>query len=206
MCLLSPSPTGGYNYVGFDFANHFCEHAGFDFDLDRWYPNPEAQTHFLKHYITARAEFPSPGDAVLTAAAIVASGSEEAKAVLFDTLYRCVFESCVPACCVCGRQVCLPNNVCVLCESASRVSTRVCVCARAERRTSSPLWRTCFGVVGQSSKRATPPLTSTSSHMRARGWGDTRSTGRCSWGSDLCVCVCKCVWCGVCVEIESGCF
>jgi ethanolamine kinase len=48
---------GGYNYAGFDFANHFCEHAGFDFDLDRWYPDRSAQvssggvcfhTHFFK--------------------------------------------------------------------------------------------------------------------------------------------------------------
>lgn len=34
---------GGFNFVGFDLANHFCEYAGFDFDLDRWYPNETAQ-------------------------------------------------------------------------------------------------------------------------------------------------------------------
>jgi hypothetical protein len=36
--LCVPS-TGGYNYIAFDIANHFCEYAGFDFDLERWYPS-----------------------------------------------------------------------------------------------------------------------------------------------------------------------
>ena len=31
--------SGGYNYIAFDIANHFCEYAGFDFDLERWYPS-----------------------------------------------------------------------------------------------------------------------------------------------------------------------
>ncbi len=35
--------AGGYNYIAFDIANHFCEYAGFDFDLEKWYPSKEAQ-------------------------------------------------------------------------------------------------------------------------------------------------------------------
>jgi thiamine kinase-like enzyme len=42
---------GGYNYCGFDVANHFCEHAGFDFDLDRWYPGPPTQQRWLRAYL-----------------------------------------------------------------------------------------------------------------------------------------------------------
>jgi ethanolamine kinase len=44
---------GKYNYRGFDFGNHFCEYAGFDFDLDKWYPDKHAQRYFLEHYIAA---------------------------------------------------------------------------------------------------------------------------------------------------------
>jgi hypothetical protein len=40
--------TGGYNYTAFDLANHFCEHAGFDFDLPRWYPKPDTQVRVLR--------------------------------------------------------------------------------------------------------------------------------------------------------------
>ncbi len=45
---------GGYNYAGFDVGNHFCEHAGFDFDLDKWYPKPEVAKHFLQAYVARR--------------------------------------------------------------------------------------------------------------------------------------------------------
>ena len=31
-----PETSGGYNYVAFDIGNHFCEYAGFDFDLEKW--------------------------------------------------------------------------------------------------------------------------------------------------------------------------
>ena len=47
---------GGYNFAGFDLANHFCEYAGFDFDLDRWYPNAAAQARFFEAYL--RVAFP----------------------------------------------------------------------------------------------------------------------------------------------------
>lgn len=44
---------GAYNYRAFDLANHFCEHAGFDFDLDRWYPSESVQLHWLHSYAEA---------------------------------------------------------------------------------------------------------------------------------------------------------
>lgn len=46
---------GKYNFRGFDFANHFCEYAGFDFDLAKWYPSADAQRAFLLAYIRAGA-------------------------------------------------------------------------------------------------------------------------------------------------------
>jgi ethanolamine kinase len=45
---------GGYNYAGFDMGNHFCEHAGFDFDLDKWYPNDGVAREFLQAYVARR--------------------------------------------------------------------------------------------------------------------------------------------------------
>eukprot|EP01138_Halocafeteria_seosinensis_P011232 gb/GECG01011474.1/.p1 GENE.gb/GECG01011474.1/~~gb/GECG01011474.1/.p1 ORF type:complete len:393 (+),score=53.55 gb/GECG01011474.1/:1-1179(+) len=45
---------GGFNYVGFDIANHFCEYAGFDFDLDKWYPSKQSQYRFFEHYLDSR--------------------------------------------------------------------------------------------------------------------------------------------------------
>ncbi|GBG32215.1 Choline/ethanolamine kinase [Hondaea fermentalgiana] len=44
---------GKYNFRGFDFANHFCEYAGFDFDLAKWYPSVSAQRHFMEEYLEA---------------------------------------------------------------------------------------------------------------------------------------------------------
>jgi ethanolamine kinase len=44
---------GAYNYLGFDIANHFCEYAGFDFNLSRWYPSNDAKTHFMKSYVAS---------------------------------------------------------------------------------------------------------------------------------------------------------
>lgn len=44
----------GYNYAGFDVCNHWCEHAGFDFDLDAGYPRPRAQAEWLAAYAQAR--------------------------------------------------------------------------------------------------------------------------------------------------------
>lgn len=45
---------GGYNFRGFDFANHFCENCGFELDLNL-YPGPEQQFAFFKAYMTAAA-------------------------------------------------------------------------------------------------------------------------------------------------------
>mmetsp|Transcript_30138 Transcript_30138/g.49816 ORF Transcript_30138/g.49816 Transcript_30138/m.49816 type:complete len:261 (-) Transcript_30138:162-944(-) len=43
---------GGYNYRGFDIANHFCEYAGFDFDIKNHFPNKEQQLYFLEKYVS----------------------------------------------------------------------------------------------------------------------------------------------------------
>ena len=53
---------GGFNYAGFDLANHFCEYAGFDFDLDRWYPDLEGQVRLP--WVPTSAPCLSPSDAV----------------------------------------------------------------------------------------------------------------------------------------------
>ncbi|OQR98358.1 ethanolamine kinase [Thraustotheca clavata] len=42
---------GSYNYRGFDFGNHFCEHCGFDMNLND-YPSKEKQLIFYKAYLT----------------------------------------------------------------------------------------------------------------------------------------------------------
>jgi ethanolamine kinase len=42
---------GAYNFRAFDFANHFCEHCGFDLDLEL-YPSPEKQFIFFKAYMS----------------------------------------------------------------------------------------------------------------------------------------------------------
>eukprot|EP00516_Mucochytrium_quahogii_P001856 CAMPEP_0203760686 /NCGR_PEP_ID=MMETSP0098-20131031/13930_1 /ASSEMBLY_ACC=CAM_ASM_000208 /TAXON_ID=96639 /ORGANISM=" , Strain NY0313808BC1" /LENGTH=401 /DNA_ID=CAMNT_0050654363 /DNA_START=118 /DNA_END=1319 /DNA_ORIENTATION=- len=44
---------GKYNYRGFDIANHFCEYAGFDFNLEKWYPTKANQIKFVEFYINA---------------------------------------------------------------------------------------------------------------------------------------------------------
>ncbi|CAM9583071.1 unnamed protein product [Phaeothamnion confervicola] len=46
---------GGYNYRGFDIANHFCEHAGFDSDYDKSFPTAATEIHFLREYVRATA-------------------------------------------------------------------------------------------------------------------------------------------------------
>eukprot|EP01029_Cantina_marsupialis_P022604 TRINITY_DN5521_c0_g1_i1.p1 TRINITY_DN5521_c0_g1~~TRINITY_DN5521_c0_g1_i1.p1 ORF type:complete len:215 (-),score=54.50 TRINITY_DN5521_c0_g1_i1:370-1014(-) len=56
---------GGWNYCGFDIANHFCEYAGFDFDIERWYPNPEQQRIFLETYINKRISKSNPEESML---------------------------------------------------------------------------------------------------------------------------------------------
>eukprot|EP00937_MAST-01D_sp_MAST-1D-sp2_P005156 g5156.t1 len=44
---------GGYDYRGFDIANHFCEYAGFDADFERWYPAERDQLAFFRDYVEA---------------------------------------------------------------------------------------------------------------------------------------------------------
>lgn len=43
----------GYNPRGFDIANHFCEHAGFDSNFAKSYPCEETQIAFLTDYVRA---------------------------------------------------------------------------------------------------------------------------------------------------------
>ncbi|ETV89474.1 hypothetical protein H257_00744 [Aphanomyces astaci] len=43
---------GGYNYRGYDFANHFCEHCGLDMNLNA-YPSQPKQVQFYKAYLAA---------------------------------------------------------------------------------------------------------------------------------------------------------
>ena len=45
---------GAFNFRAFDFANHFCEHCGFDMDL-ALYPNPDQQFVFFKAYMQTAA-------------------------------------------------------------------------------------------------------------------------------------------------------
>ncbi|CEG38089.1 probable ethanolamine kinase a-like isoform 1 [Plasmopara halstedii] len=45
---------GGYNFRGFDFANHFCENCGFDLTL-ALYPSFEQQSAFFKAYMSTAA-------------------------------------------------------------------------------------------------------------------------------------------------------
>eukprot|EP01084_Bolivina_argentea_P098799 177585_1 len=42
---------GAYNYRAFDFANHFCEYAGFDCDWKRHFPNRDHIKEFINNYI-----------------------------------------------------------------------------------------------------------------------------------------------------------
>lgn len=44
---------GGTNYAGFDWGNHFCEWAGFDFDLDKWYPKKHVAKQWLQAYVSS---------------------------------------------------------------------------------------------------------------------------------------------------------
>jgi len=44
---------GGYNYRGFDIANHFCEYAGFSSDFENDFPNKNKQLYFIRHYLEA---------------------------------------------------------------------------------------------------------------------------------------------------------
>ena len=52
-CQFIDFEYGAYNYAAFDIADHFCEYAGFEFDLQRWYPNEELQKHFWRAYLEA---------------------------------------------------------------------------------------------------------------------------------------------------------
>ena len=41
---------GCYNYRGYDFANHWCEYAGFEGDYSR-YPDSKQQAKFVTAYL-----------------------------------------------------------------------------------------------------------------------------------------------------------
>lgn len=43
----------GFNFVGYELANHFCEHAGFEYELAR-YPSARAQAAWCRAYLAAR--------------------------------------------------------------------------------------------------------------------------------------------------------
>lgn len=47
---------GGYNFRGFDIANHFCEYAGYDPDYEKGYPRKDKQLHFLRSYVLAMGD------------------------------------------------------------------------------------------------------------------------------------------------------
>ena len=47
---------GGYNFRGFDFANHFCEHAGFDFDIENRFPTEGTMRAFVQEYVEAEVD------------------------------------------------------------------------------------------------------------------------------------------------------
>jgi len=44
---------GAFQFRAFDFANHFCEYAGFDGNFEKWYPSAERQVEFLDVYLGA---------------------------------------------------------------------------------------------------------------------------------------------------------
>lgn len=73
-----PEP-GGWNFRGFDLANHFCEYAGFDFDLDKWYPKRPAQELFFRPYLAT-----VKGASWVADTCAAASCTEEE---LFDAMY-----------------------------------------------------------------------------------------------------------------------
>ena len=42
---------GAYNYRAFDFANHFCEYAGFDCDWKKHFPEREHMKQCINDYV-----------------------------------------------------------------------------------------------------------------------------------------------------------
>jgi thiamine kinase-like enzyme len=49
---------GSYNYRGYDFANNWCEYAGFEGDYSR-YPDEKQQALFVTNYLQQQG-YPSP--------------------------------------------------------------------------------------------------------------------------------------------------
>lgn len=76
---------GGWSFAGFDLANHFCEHAGFDFDLDRWYPARATQVAFLRAYL----EVARPDVVARVRAPDATVGEEALLAALSDCINEC---------------------------------------------------------------------------------------------------------------------
>ena len=46
---------GCYNYRGYDFANHWCEYAGFEGDYSR-YPDNKQQAKFVRAYLQQQGD------------------------------------------------------------------------------------------------------------------------------------------------------
>jgi thiamine kinase-like enzyme len=84
---------GGYNYAAFDFANHFCEHAGFDFDLDRWYPSRPTQLRWLRAYFARsgvaipNASFYAGSDGTSSKGAATPEEEDSITEAFWDELY-----------------------------------------------------------------------------------------------------------------------
>lgn len=81
---------GGYNFAAFDIANHFCEYAGFDFDLDKWFPTDEGMVHFLRHYMQARVAKAADPSKVPFAALAAAEAGDAAGDAFYGELLRIV--------------------------------------------------------------------------------------------------------------------
>ena len=70
---------GGFDFRGFDLANHFCEYAGYDFDVEKWYPSKTTQLAFCRAYVAAAGGVPA-------AAGLEAGAQDE----FFEALYEIV--------------------------------------------------------------------------------------------------------------------
>ena len=72
---------GGFDFRGFDLANHFCEYAGYDFDVEKWYPSKAKQQLFFRAYVAATGGVPA-------AAQAQPGGEDEFFEALYDIVCR----------------------------------------------------------------------------------------------------------------------
>ena len=72
---------GGFDFRGFDLANHFCEFAGYDFDVGKWYPSKAKQQLFFRAYVAATGGVPA-------AAQAQPGGEDEFFEALYDIVCR----------------------------------------------------------------------------------------------------------------------